>query len=191
MGSRVADDFFREVYLNEIEQKHKLESADSFLAVVLMALSGIAVYDLRLLPHCSPCVAGYCFWGLSVLYCLAIIAAIASAVGSFLPRYKAYIAGTEDWNKYVKGMEDYHGFYHEPEEAMKRVDAELAALLRQQYVQASEINRTLAIKKMGWQTRTRYFIIIAISLMLINALPTCYIESTKADVQKVEVTKLP
>ena len=191
MGNRVADDFFREIYLTEIEQKHKLESADSFLAVVLMALSSIAIYDLRLLPRCPLSIAGWFFWVFSTLYFLAIVAAIVSAIGSFIPRYKAYISGADDWNKYVKGMEDYHGFYHEPEEAMKRVDAELSALLRQQYVEASEINRTLAIKKMGWQTRTRYFIIAAIAIMLLNAVPTCYIESMKPDVQKVEVTKLP
>ena len=53
MGADDPQDFFRDVYNSEIEDKYKLDAADNFLAILLIALAGVGIYFSRLLPSCS------------------------------------------------------------------------------------------------------------------------------------------
>lgn len=55
------EDFFRDTYNSEMEHKYKLDAADSFLAVLLLALAGVGIYYSKLLPSCAS-GAAVCFF---------------------------------------------------------------------------------------------------------------------------------
>ena len=148
MGNSYTDDFFRDVYNSEIEQKHKLDSADSLLAVLLMALAGVAYYYLRLWPCCGWCVSAYFFIAFSILYFVAFCAATCSATGSFIPRKKAYISSPIECNDFVEESNDYFRNYHKAEEVGPKVDDELRAMLRKGDVKSqSQRSRELRISR--------------------------------------------
>lgn len=230
MGTKYTDDFFRDVYNSELDHKHKLETTDSFMAVLLMALSAVAYYYLRAWPCCGLCVyscisiaiysllfatmclaiylinnavihkvcliglgilltvitfllyinydclSSYLFVAFSTLYFVVFFLAVTSGLGSFLPRYKAYISSPEECDQFVKGLEDYFYKVAEQEEIGEKVEGDLREMLRQQFVAAGQINRRLSIRKSYWQSRARGFIIVAVFIMLLNAIPTCLVE---------------
>ena len=191
MGSSYTDDFFREVYNAEIEQRHKLDSADSVLVGVLLALSGVGIYYFKFLPSCGFGIAGYVFLLFSFLFLIAFGFATGFVIGSFWPRDKGYISNPEDWGRYVAGLEEYYGHYHDKEETNTRVADELAKMLRQQYIKAGEINRNLNIKKMGYQTWVRRCITAAVVILGLNAYPTYLVQCAKSDTQKTAVIGFP
>jgi hypothetical protein len=149
MGRDPTDDFFKEVYSAELDHKHKLDSADSLLVGVLLALSGVGIYYLKAIPSCGYGIAGCLFLFLSALFLIAFGFAIGFVLFSFLPRYKGYISNPEDWGQYVAGLEEYYSHYHDEEEAKKRVADELTKTLRQQYISASKVNRSINKMKMA------------------------------------------
>lgn len=183
MNNKYTNDFFREIYNSELDQKHKLDSADSLLVAVLLALSGVGIYYLKALPACGFGFVGCVFLLGSVLFLAAFGFAVGFVIASFWPRDKAYISSPADWETYVKGMEDYYSHFHDEEEAGNRAAHELANLLREQYVKAGEINRTLNIRKMGYQTRARRAIAAAVLLILLNAVPACFVQCAKTEPQ--------
>lgn len=191
MGGSYTDDFFREVYNAELEQRHKLDSADSVLVGVLLAFSGVGIYYVNVLPSCGFGIAGYVFVVFSVLFLIAFGFATGFVIASFWPRDKGYISNPEDSGQYVAGLEEYYGHYHDKEEAKTRVADELAKMLRQQYIKAGEINRKLNIKKMGYQTWVRRSITAAVVILGLNAYPTYLVQCAKSDTQKTEVIGFP
>jgi hypothetical protein len=191
VGSSYTDDFFREVYNAELEQRHKLDSADSVLVGVLLALSGVGIYYFKVLPSCGFGIAGYVFLLFSFLFLIAVVFATGFVIASFWPRDKGYISNPEDLGQYVAGLEEYYGHYHDKEEAKTRVADELAKMLRQQYIKAGEINRNLNIKKMGYQTWVRRCITAAVVILGLNAYPTYLVQCAKSDTQKTEVNGVP
>lgn len=191
MGYDRTDDFFRDVYNSELEHKHKLDSADSLLVGVLLALSGVGIYYLKVLPSCGHGIVGYVFLALSALFLIAFGFATGFVIASFWPRDKGYISNPEEWGRYVVGLEDYYGHYHDRRGATERTGGELARTLRGQYIKAGEINRRLNIKKMGYQTWVRRCITGAVVILALNAYPTCLVQCAKSEVQKTDIIKFP
>ena len=137
MSSDYTDDFFRDVYNAELEQKSKLDSLDGLLIGILTALAAVAIYYAKTLPSCGWHVAGVIFVLLTIVYFLALAAAIALVVASFWPRDKEYIAPPDDWGKFVDGLRDYYRRYFDEKETDERIAAELAKTLRQKYMEAA------------------------------------------------------
>ncbi len=191
MGKDFTDDFFREVYSTELDHKHKLDSADSLLVGILLALSGVVIYYFKVLPSCRYGIAGCVYLFLSAVFLIAFGFAIGFVIASFWPRYKGYISNPQDWGQFVAGLETYYNHYHDEKEAKERVADELSRTLRQQYIKASEINRNINNKKMGYQARAKYCITAAVMILALNGYPTYLIQCAKSDTQKTEVVKFP
>lgn len=185
------DDFFREQYSAELDHTDKLDSADSLLVGVLLALSGVSIYYFRVLPSCGFGIAGCTFLACCSAFLVAFALAISFVVASFWPRMKGFISSPEDWARYVGGLESYYTHYHDAKEAREHVANELAQSLRRQYVEAGEVNRKHNIRKMGYQTRAKRCITAAVAIMLLNGFPAYFVQRPKADTQKTEVVSFP
>jgi hypothetical protein len=191
MGDSYTDDFFCDLYKSELEHKDKLDSADSLLIAVLLALSGVGIYYAKLLPAFGFGVAGYAFLGCAVLFLIVFCVATGFVIASFWPRDKEHIAPPEEWGKFADGLRDYYTHYHNEQDADKRVASDLALALRKKYIQAGEVNRRLNIKKMAYQARARYTVTAAVVLIMLNAVPTYFVQSRKTETQKTEVVGFP
>lgn len=195
MGQDSTDAFFRDLYNAELEQRHRLDSADSSFVVLLLAFSGVGIYYLRLLPSCDYGIAGCVFLALGAVFLLAFIAATVFVVLSFWPRYKAYLASPGVLGKYVAELETYYrrgeNRYHTEDEVKEQVAGDLTKTLRDQYVRAAERNRQLNVQKMGHQAWVRYSITAAVVALLLNAYPAYLVQCKKSEIQRVDVVRLP
>jgi len=185
------NDFFRDMYNSEIDHKYKLDSADNLLVGILLALSGVGIYYLKVLPCCNLGAAEYIFLVFCGLFVAAFACAVIFVIASFWPRDKEYIASPNEWGQYVDGLKAYYTYYHTEEESERRVARDLAKLLRQKYLEAGEVNRNLNIRIMAYQTWAKYSITAAVVLLLLNAIPTYFIQCAKTETQKTEVTAFP
>jgi len=191
MGSNYTDDFFREVYNAELDRHHKLHSADSLLIAVLVAFSGVGVYYLKVLPSCVWGIAEGAFIAFFGLFLVAFLFATGFVIAACWPRNSEYIAAPKEWGAFVEGLREYYAHYHDQQEAEKRVADDLARALRQKYMEAGECNRNLNIKIAAYQTRAKYSITALVVLMLVNAIPTYSVQSTRSETQKTEVIAFP
>ena len=124
-------------------------------------------------------------------FCCASFAALCCVVASILPRDTAYLSSPEPLDKYVRGLETHYNYNHDQTTADQHVEEELKATLRQQYVNASQINRTSNVGKNGWQSRAKYFIAGAVIVVVLNTPFTFLVQRAHSDTQKVEVISLP
>ena len=161
------------------------------LVGVLLALSGVGIYYARLLPSCKLGVAGYAFLTFAACFLIAFGFATGFVIASIWPRNKEFIAPPKEWGQFVDGLKEYYTTYHSEQEADKRVAADLAQALRRKYIEAGEVNRNSNIKKMEYQTRTRYAITAAVAIMLVNGVPTYFVQRANTEVQRTEVVGLP
>lgn len=187
MAAKYTDDFFKEMYASELEHKYKLDSADSLLIAVLLALSGVGIYYSKVFHLCNNDLAGWAFVIFGVLFCVAFASATCFMLGSFWPIDKALIATPGDWADYVSGLERYYSYYHDDKETDRRVADDLARRLRVQYVEAGEINRDSNFRKAGYQTRARRAITAAVVVALVNAAPTYFVQRSTSDAHSAEV----
>ncbi len=191
MGTNFTDDFFKEVYIAELENKHKLDSADSLLVGILLALSGVGIYYSKLLPSCSFGVPGYAFLACTLIFLIAFGISTGFVIASFWPRVKEYIASPKEWGEFVEGLREYYTHYHKEDEAERRVADDLAKSLRKKYIDAGEVNRNHNIKKQAYQSRARYSITAAVVLILLNTIPTYFVQCVTKETQKTEIIAFP
>ncbi len=170
------EDFFEQLYHAELEHKQKLDTADSFLVGIVAALMGVGAYFLQTMAKADFGFALCCFWFLSLPYFVALIVALCYVMASIWPREKNYIASPKQWAEYVDGYEKHYGFWHKETALTDKVALELAALRRQQYIEAGETNRILILKKHGYQTWAKRWIVGAVVLMLLSALPVYFVQ---------------
>ncbi len=191
MTSKYVDDFFQDVYEREMQLTDRLVSNDGLLVGTLVFLSGVGIYYLKILPSCSLGVGACLFVALGFLFLLCFLAALFCVVASIFPRDTAYLSSPEPLDKYVRGLDAHYNHNHDQATADQLVEEELKATLRQQYVNASQINRTSNVGKNGWQSRAKYSIAGAVVVLVLNTPFTYLVQRAHSDTQKVEVISLP
>ncbi len=172
-------EFFEGVYNHELEQKQNLDSVDGLLIGIVGALIGVGAFYLSLITASSWCISCVFFWLLIVAFFAALVGGLFCCIASIWPQQKAYIATPKEWSDYVDGLTKYHAAYHKGADIDSRVCIDLAALRRQQYVKAGEINRKLIIRKHGYQVKAKRFIAAAVVTILLNAIPGSMMQIAK------------
>jgi hypothetical protein len=191
MCKSYTDDFFRDLYNSELELEHKLESADGLFVGILLALAAVAVYYSKLLPSCGHGLADCIFRACAVLFLIVFVFATGFLIASLWPRLREYIGTAKEWGAFVEGSKDYYTHYHNEQEADRRVAADLAQALRRKYIQAGEVNRNFNITKLAFRFWAKVSIMVAVVLVLINAIPTYLVQAAKTETQKTEVIGFP
>jgi hypothetical protein len=172
------DDFFESRYEAELEQKQKLDTADSFLVGIVAGLLGVGAYYLQTLARARFGFASCCLWLLTIPYFAALIVALYHVGRSIWPQRKCYVASPKEWADYVDGYEKHYGHWHKDPDLSERVALELSKLRRQQYVEAGENNRRLVLRKHDYQTKAKRAIVVAVVLMLFSSLPGYCVQRT-------------
>lgn len=176
------DQFFERIYNAEIEQKHRLDSADTFLVGIIGALIGVGAYLLQTIAKCNFGCA-FCFLVLfGIPFFVSLTVALGFVIASIWPRFKDYIASPQQWADYAAEFERYFAYYkiQEPE-LSERVALEVSKLCRQQYISAAETNRKLIVTKHAYQTKAKRFIVVAVVCMFLSAFPLFFIHASEIE----------
>lgn len=193
MASKYTDDFFKGLYAAEFDRQAKLDSADNLLAAVVIVLFGVGIYYLKIMPGiCEISFAVIVFYVLCGIFGVLLFLSTVCVIKSVLPRWKAFISRPEELDAFVTDMEAHYAFLHEdPSIVDEKVEAELRAVLRIQYVQSSDLNREQNRLKTKWQSRAKYIIAFAILTLFLNGWPTFKAQRAHSSPEQVQVVDFP
>lgn len=191
MAADFVDEYFKEAYEHELEHGDQISSANDLPATVLTALAGVGYYYLVIFPSWKPSPAVVAFYVMGVVFAALLCAATICLIMAFRPREKAFVAAPSSQMEYIGKLTDYYSTSDDLHDMDKLVEKDFRASLREQYVQAAELNRKLNYEKMKWHVRTKWCVSAAIVMVFLNAWPTYCAQHSSSDVQKVKVESLP
>ena len=113
---------------------------------------------------------------------------------SFLPfAARDYITHPKQWSDFLDNFKDYYAYggQLDEEEVKNRSAEDWAKALERNYISASETNFNFNIKKMGYQARAKWCIGVAVLCVLLNTVPTYFLQRVIQEVQKTQVVSFP
>ncbi|NQU23996.1 MAG: hypothetical protein HQ567_22160 [Candidatus Nealsonbacteria bacterium] len=193
MASTYTDDFFKGLYAAEFDRQAKLDSADSLLAAVVIVLFGVGIYYLEIMPGIGEIsFAAIAFYVLCGIFGMALFLSTVCVIMSVWPRWRAFISRPKELDAFVTDMEAHYAFSHDdPSIVNEKVEAELRAFLREQYVLCSDKNREQNLIKAKWQFRAKYVIALAILTLFLNGWPTFKAQRAHSSPEQVQVVDFP
>lgn len=104
-----------------------------------------------------------------------------------------YITHPKQWSDFLDNFKDYYAYggQLDEEEVKNRSAEDWAKALERNYISASETNFNFNIKKMGYQARAKWCIGVAVLCVLLNTVPTYFLQRVIQEVQKTQVVSFP
>lgn len=178
-------EFFQWTYQSENEQLDRLDSRDGLLTGVVTVLAGVGIFYSRVFPLGFDSWWNLAFWPCSILFGLALVAAIFCVCGSIWPKDRAVLSDPEQLSVYLTESVEYYRYIEtNPGISRVRAESDFRELVLTQFVQASQFNRDRMTNKAAWQARTLHFVGLAIVIMLLNAVPTFFVQRERAESER-------
>jgi hypothetical protein len=192
MPETYADKFFENLYKSEFDRKDKSDGLDSFLLASLSILGTIGLYYIQILPLEYTWWMVIVYWVLTILYLLLIGQATFCTAFSIWPRPIGYLGEPFILRNYHDQVKAHFVYYDENDPATHElIDRQMLKMARTQHIEAAGMTRLALQTKNAWQTRARRALSLAIILLLVNAIPTFFIQRERNEFQQVKILEWP
>lgn len=175
-------DLFKELYFFELELKEKITNKSTVYLTIIPLLSGGLLYFGNNLKDIKP---GFWFINYCILLCLfliSLIVAITYAIRVLVGNKYLYLTTPQPLHDETEKLIQKYG--NQP----RIIKVEIEKLLYKEYMELTEINSNLNIKRSSWGNKAGIWIVITAIIGAILVVP--YIFGKNDSVDKVEVVNL-